>query len=87
VERGALTRTLSYLASTCTCVHEAADTLDAFRAWLSTRAPRCVRLASGSTAEGVVRFRGLQSLDELRSKIQECEQRADELGRAIIKES
>jgi ATP-dependent RNA circularization protein (DNA/RNA ligase family) len=45
-----------------------------------------VRLASGSTAEGVVRFRGLQSLDELRSKIQECEQRADELGRAIIKE-
>jgi uncharacterized protein Yka (UPF0111/DUF47 family) len=39
------------------------------------------------TAEGIVRLRDLQSLEELRSQIKGCEHRADDLERTIIKES
>jgi uncharacterized protein Yka (UPF0111/DUF47 family) len=46
-----------------------------------------VSMAVTYIAEGVVRLRGLQSLDELRAKMKECEHRADELERMIIKES
>jgi uncharacterized protein Yka (UPF0111/DUF47 family) len=46
-----------------------------------------VSMAVTYIAEGIVRLRGLQSLDELRAKMKECEHRADELVRVIIKES
>ena len=46
-----------------------------------------VSMAVTYIAEGVVRLRGLQSLNELRDKMKECEHRADELVRVIIKES
>jgi uncharacterized protein len=39
------------------------------------------------TADGILRLRGLQSLEELRAQMKECEHHADDLERAIIKES
>jgi uncharacterized protein len=46
-----------------------------------------VSMAVTYTAEGIVRLRDLQSLEELRSQMKECEHRADDLERTIIKES
>jgi uncharacterized protein Yka (UPF0111/DUF47 family) len=38
-------------------------------------------------ADGIARLRDLQSLEELRDQMKECEHRADDLERAIIRES
>jgi uncharacterized protein Yka (UPF0111/DUF47 family) len=46
-----------------------------------------VSMAVTYTAAGIVRLRGLQDLEELRSQMKECEHRADDLERTIIKES
>jgi uncharacterized protein len=46
-----------------------------------------VSMAVTYTAEGIVRLRDLQSLEEVRAQMKECEHRADDLERAIIKES
>jgi hypothetical protein len=46
-----------------------------------------VSMAVTYTAEGIVRLRDLQSIEELRSQMKECEHRADDLERAVIKES
>ena len=46
-----------------------------------------VSLAATYVADGIVRLRELQSLEELRTLMKECEHRADDLERAIIKES
>jgi uncharacterized protein Yka (UPF0111/DUF47 family) len=39
------------------------------------------------TADGIMRLRDLQSLEESRAQMKECEHRADDLERVIIKES
>lgn len=46
-----------------------------------------VSLGVTYTADGIVRLRDLQSLEELRSQMKECEHRADDLEREIIKDS
>jgi len=46
-----------------------------------------VSLAVTYTADGIVRLRDLRSLEEVRAQMKECEHRADDLERAIIKES
>ncbi len=46
-----------------------------------------VSMAVTYVADGIVRLRDLQSLEELRAQMKECEHRADDLERAIIKES
>ena len=46
-----------------------------------------VAMAVTYTADGIVLLRDLQSLEELRAQMKECEHRADDLERAIIKES
>jgi uncharacterized protein Yka (UPF0111/DUF47 family) len=46
-----------------------------------------VSMAVTYAAEGIVRLRELQSLEELRAQMKDCEHRADDLERAIIKES
>jgi len=46
-----------------------------------------VSMAVTYTADGIVRLRDLKSLEELRAQMKECEHRADDLERAIIKES
>ena len=46
-----------------------------------------VSIAVTYTADGIVRLRDLQSLEELRSQMKACEHRADDLERTIIKES
>jgi uncharacterized protein len=46
-----------------------------------------VSLAVTYTADGIVRLRDLQSLEELRAQMKDCEHLADDLERAIIKES
>lgn len=46
-----------------------------------------VSMAVTYTADGIVRLRDLQSLDEVRAQMKECEHRADDLERAIIKDS
>jgi uncharacterized protein len=46
-----------------------------------------VSMAVTYTADGIVRLRDLQSVEELRAQMKECEHRADDLERAIIKES
>ena len=46
-----------------------------------------VSMAVTHTADGIVRLRHLQSLDEVRAQMKACEHRADDLERAIIKES
>ncbi len=46
-----------------------------------------VSMAVGHTADGIGRLRGLQSLEALRAQMKDCEHRADDLERAIIKES
>jgi uncharacterized protein len=46
-----------------------------------------VSMAVTYTADGIVRLRDLQSLEEVRARMKECEHRADDLERAIIKES
>jgi uncharacterized protein len=46
-----------------------------------------VSMAVTYVADGIVRLRDLQSLEELRAQMKDCEHRADDLERAIIKES
>jgi uncharacterized protein Yka (UPF0111/DUF47 family) len=46
-----------------------------------------VAMAVTYVADGIVRLRDLQSLEELRAHMKECEHRADDLERAIIKDS
>jgi len=46
-----------------------------------------VSMAAAYTADGIVRLRNLESIEELRSQMKECEHRADDLEREIIKES
>jgi hypothetical protein len=46
-----------------------------------------VSMAVTYTADGIVRLRDLQSLDEVRAQMKACEHRADDLERAIIKDS
>ena len=46
-----------------------------------------VSMAVTYTADGIVRLKDLQSLEELRSQMKVCEHRADDLERTIIKES
>jgi hypothetical protein len=46
-----------------------------------------VSLAVTYAADGIVRLRDLQSLEELRAQMKDCEHLADDLERAIIKES
>jgi hypothetical protein len=46
-----------------------------------------VSMAVTYTADGIMCLRELQSLEELRAQMKECEHRADELERTIIKES
>jgi uncharacterized protein Yka (UPF0111/DUF47 family) len=46
-----------------------------------------VSMAVSYTADGIVCLRSLKSIEELRAQMKECEHRADDLERAIIKES
>jgi uncharacterized protein Yka (UPF0111/DUF47 family) len=46
-----------------------------------------VSMAAVYTADGIARLRNLESIEELRSQMKECEHRADDLEREIIKES
>jgi uncharacterized protein Yka (UPF0111/DUF47 family) len=46
-----------------------------------------VSMAVTYVADGLVRLRDLQSLEELRTQMKDCEHRADDLERAIIKDS
>jgi uncharacterized protein Yka (UPF0111/DUF47 family) len=46
-----------------------------------------VSMAVTYTADGIVRLRDLQSLDEVRAQMKACEHRADDLERAIIRDS
>jgi uncharacterized protein len=46
-----------------------------------------VSLAVNYTADGIALLRDLKNLEELRAQMKECEHRADDLERAIIKES
>ena len=46
-----------------------------------------VSMAVIYTADGIMRLRDLQSLEDVRGRMKECEHRADELERTIIKES
>jgi uncharacterized protein len=46
-----------------------------------------VSMAVTYTADGIVRLRDLQSIEDLRAQMKECEHRADDLERLIIKES
>jgi len=46
-----------------------------------------VSMAVTCTADGIMLLRDLKSLEDLRAQMKECEHRADDLERAIIKES
>jgi uncharacterized protein Yka (UPF0111/DUF47 family) len=46
-----------------------------------------VAMAVTYVADGLIRLRHLQSLEELRTQMKDCEHRADDLERAIIKDS
>jgi uncharacterized protein Yka (UPF0111/DUF47 family) len=46
-----------------------------------------ISLAVTYTADGIVLLKDLKSLEELRGQMKDCEHRADDLERAIIKES